>query len=81
MKYEIAMVRRPSKNNGRNYCKYAVIVEKETNKIVLDDNYRYDKPAHLEKVKNMCNAINKVGDYEKWHNQILENIINQIRES
>lgn len=67
MNYSIKMIRRPSKNNGIRFCKYAVIVEKGTNKIVTDDwNYRYDRPDHLEIVKRFCKEINEVGDYEKW---------------
>lgn len=66
MKYQVEMMRRVSKNAGRNYCKYAVIVDTETGKIVDDDNLRYDRPEHLTKVQQRCDEMNLVGDYDKW---------------
>lgn len=75
MNYSVKMIRRPSANNGIRFCKYAVIVENETKKIVWDGNYRYDIAKHLEYVKNICEKINEVGDYEEWFKETYPNAI------
>jgi len=75
MNYSVKMIRRPSANNGIRFCKYAVIVENETKKIVWDWNYRYDIAKHLEYVKNICKKINEVGDYEQWFKETYPNAI------
>lgn len=75
MNYSVKMIRRPSANNGIRFCKYAVIVENETKKIVWDNNYRYDIAKHLEYVKNICKKINEVGDYEQWFKETYPNAI------
>lgn len=71
MKYEVKMIRRVSKNSGRNVCKYAVIVESESQKIVRDVNLRYDRPEHLAEAEATCKEINEVGDYDKWFEMLV----------
>lgn len=75
MNYSVKMIRRPSANNGIRFCKYAVIVENDTKKIVWDGNYRYDIAKHLEYTKNLCKKINEVGDYEQWFKETYPNAI------
>lgn len=66
MKYEVKMIRRQSANNGRNFCKYAVIIDTESQKIVNDENLRYDIADHLALANNRCKEMNEIGDYEEW---------------
>lgn len=81
MNYKIEMIRRPSKNNGLKYCKYAVICNAETGEIVRDDNKRYDRKDHLDKVKMECEEINKIGDYDEWAKQRVEKLHQAYLES
>ena len=80
-RYDIRMVRRQSKNNGFNFCKYAVICDAETGEVVRDDNKRYDRPEHLAKVKQECEEINQVGDYGEWVKQREERLHKMFLES
>ena len=58
MKYKIGIIRRQSKNNGINFCRYYVIADAATGEIVRDDNWninsKYGKrgaEAALEKME------------------------------
>lgn len=48
-KYELAEIRRRSRNNGINFCTYYVIVDKETKEIVDDYGYKKGAKEHKER--------------------------------
>ena len=57
--YKVDFIRRRSKNNGINFCRYWVIINTETKNIVYDTDLIISKHENLNKALNICEEYNK----------------------
>ena len=59
MSYFIDTIRRRSKNNGINFCRYWVIINSNTDEIVYDGDFNINQKKSKPLAEEICQALNE----------------------
>lgn len=59
MRYFIDTIRRRSRNNGINFCRYWVIVNMDTGEIVYDGDFNINQKKSKPLAEEICQALNE----------------------